>query len=69
MSGINTPGGDILSKQLLDLLLQTNDSNVATFGNASNNVIMRVYDNNLPYAPKSYQFGIYANDSLRTSLS
>lgn len=64
---ILTPGGEILSKQLLDLLLQTNDSNVATFGNASNNVIMRVYDNNVPYAHKNYQFGIYGNNLQRSS--
>ena len=64
-----TPGSDILSKQLLDLLLQTGHSNIATFGNASNNAIMYVYDTNLPYAPKNYQYGIFGNQFPSQSSS
>ena len=63
----STLGPVILGKQLLDLL-SSEDSNVATFGNTSNNLILRIYDSNLPYGPKNYALGLNKNNQTHTTL-
>ena len=52
-----TLGTAILGNTLLDVL-STGDCNVATFGNQSSNVLIRIYDSNLPYANKNYIIGL-----------
>lgn len=57
-----TLGTAILGNTLLDVL-STQNCNVATFGNQSSNVMIRIYDSNLPYANKNYTIGLCNIDS------
>jgi hypothetical protein len=52
-----TLGTAILGNTLLDVL-STQDCNVATFGNQSSNLLIRLYDSNLPFADKNYIIGL-----------
>lgn len=52
-----TLGTAILGNTLLDVL-STQNCNVATFGNQSSNLLIRLYDSNLPFADKNYVIGL-----------
>ena len=61
-----TLGTAILGNTLLDVL-STQNCNVATFGNQSSNLLIRLYDSNLPFANKNYVIGLCNIDTTYQS--